>query len=134
MLVFSKIKYPDKSQYIKPIASELLNNYQFIKNKNNKLLSKNEVINLLKESGCVELSNVRSNIVKTKIKNVINYYNHWFSATCITNKNKALDLRITFREKYLPDFRIHLDHSYCFDVMHKSVECYTQKIIILPSR
>jgi len=133
VFAIAQIKYPDKTQYIKPIAIELLKNSKFIKNEENKLLSKNAVIDLLKKSGCEELSDISSNIVKTKIENVTNRSNHWFSAICTTNENKALNVQITLREDNLPDFFIYFEHSYCFSVMHKTVKCFTQTIITLPS-
>jgi len=133
-LMFSHIEYQDKTPSIKPTALKLLKNMQFIQDEEHKLLSKERVISLLKKSGCENLSDIESNIVKTTMTNTDNISNHWFSATCSTHENAPLDLRITLHEDALPDFSIYLEHSYCFSVMHKRVECYTQKIIPVPSR
>jgi len=130
-LMFSHMEYHDKTPSIKPTALKLLKNMQFIQDEEHKLLSKYSVISLLKKSGCENLSDIESNIVKIRMKNIAN---HWFSATCSTHENEPLDLRITLHEDALPDFSIYLEHSYCFSVMHKSVECYTQNIISIPSR
>jgi hypothetical protein len=133
-IVLSFVEYPDKTPYIKPIALELLKKSQIFKNKNDKLLSKSEVIDLLQESGCKELYDIKSRIVKTEMQNVTNHYNHWFSATCLTKKDRALDLRITLREKELPDFRIYFNHSYCYGVMPEHIHCGTQTVTAVPSR
>ena len=133
-ILLSFIEYPDKTSYIKPVALEMLGKKKFFQNKKDKLLSKKEVIVLLKKSGCEKLYDIKSHITKTKIQNVTNYYNHWFRATCVTKKNKALDLRITLREKALPDFRIYFEHSYCYGVMPEYIHCGTQTITAVPSK
>ena len=133
-ILLSFIKYPDKIFYIKPIALELLSKKKVFENKKDKLLSKDEVIVLLQSSGCKKLYDIKSDIVKTKIQNVTNYSNHWFKATCVTKENIDLDLRMTLREKALPDFAIYFEHSYCYGVMPQSIQCGTQSITVVPSR
>ena len=130
----SFIEYPDRTSYIRPVALELLSKEKFFENRKDKLLSKNEAIVLLKNSGCQKLYDIKSHITKTKIQNVTNHYNHWFSAMCVTKKNKVLDLRMTLREEALPDFAIYFEHSHCYGVMPQSIQCGTQSITVVPSR
>ena len=133
-IVLSYIKYPDKTSYIKPVAIELLNKTQALNSKEDKLLSKGKVIDMLQASGCNKVYEVTSSIVKTKVQGVTNHYNHWFSAMCMTKEGKALDLRITLHEQHIPDFAIYFEHSYCYSSMNKSINCGTRTITVIPSR
>ena len=134
IIALSQIKHKDTSAVIKPIAQKIAQNYQFLKNKENKMLSKQEVIDLLKISDCKELNNINSSVVKPNVKGVVSYYNHWFSALCLTNSNKLLKIQMTFNEKNLPYFTIINNHSYCFKSSNYPIKCYTQSLITLPSR
>ena len=134
IIALSQIKHKDTSAVIKPVAQKIVRNYQFLKNRENKMLSKQEVIDLLKKSGCKELSNIDSSIVKPREEGVVSYYNHWFNALCLTNSNKLLKIQMTFNEKNLPSFTIINNYSYCFKSSNYPIRCYTQTLITLPSR
>ena len=135
IILLSYIKYPDNTQHIKPIAEKLVKNYYVkLQNRKDKLLTKDEIVLLLKESGCKKVTSIKSNIVKTEIANIENHFNNWFRANCISNKGKKFDIRLTARETLFPDFRIDYRHSYCFNVRGKEVNCFTQHLIALPGR
>ena len=133
--MLTQLKYPDKTSYIRPIASVLLNNiHNDLDGKTDTLLSQKEIITLLKSSGCQTVVTTESVFSTTATVNTTNITNHWFKAVCTLENGKSLDVRLTAREFEPPNFRIDYGHSYCFDIPNREIDCYTQTILAVPSR
>ena len=133
--MLTQLKYPDKTSYIRPIASVLLNNiHHDLDGKEDTLLSQKEIITLLKSSGCQTVVTTESVFSTTATVNTTNITNHWFQAVCTLENGKSLDVRLTAREFEPPNFRIDYGHSYCFDIPDREIDCYTQTILAVPSR
>ena len=129
-VILSFIHYSDKSELLRPVTERILQNAIQLEIK--EILNKQEIIDLLNKSGCNGVYVIESNIV-TALKGTKNEItNHWFDAQCSTDDNR-INISITTSTNRF-DIRTDLEHTYCFDVFSKKIECYTQTVTALPSR
>jgi hypothetical protein len=127
-IALSFVEYDDKSRFIRPVAEKMLYNSKKYKSKN--ILTKNEIVLMLKESGCGKVSVIKSDIVTSLKDTKYEITNHWFRAKCFTEENKLINISITANKK-VHSIRTDMSHSYCFDVMSNSISCYMSSFTTL---